>query len=156
MLSLVEKAESLLKTLTLSSEEDAAAFTSLMQAMRLPKDNEEQQAARSQAIIQATLEAARVPLKVASLAVDVMKLNLDAARLGNLNAISDAASGFSMARAALNAAGLNVRINLNSLDDPTPGQPLLEELVRYERNARDMLFGLRRTLAERSDMTLPD
>jgi formiminotetrahydrofolate cyclodeaminase len=85
-----------------------------------------------------------------------MKLTLEAARFGNLNAISDAASGFSMARASLNSAGVNVRINLQGLDDPTPGQPMLDQITRLERTARDLLFELRRVLADRSDMTLPD
>ena len=156
MWALMEKADTLRKTLTLAIDEDAAAFTGFMEATRLPKDTEEQQAARSLAIQQATLDAARVPLKVAGLAVDVMKLTLEAARFGNLNAISDAASGFSMARASLNGAGLNVRINLQGLEDPTPGQPMLDQITRLERTARDLLFELRRVLADRSDMTLPD
>jgi glutamate formiminotransferase/formiminotetrahydrofolate cyclodeaminase len=156
MWTLVEKADNLRKTLTLAIDEDAAAFTGFMQATRLSKDTEEQQAARTLAIQQATLEAARVPLKVAGLAIEVMKLTLEAARFGNLNAISDAASGFSMARASLNSAGVNVRINLQGLDDPTPGQPMLDQITRLERTARDLLFELRRVLADRSDMTLPD
>ncbi len=153
---LIEKSDALRQTLTLAIDEDALAFTCLMQATRLPKETEEQQAARKLAIQQATLEAARVPLKVANLAVDVMRLTLEAARFGNLNAISDAASGFSMARACLNGAGLNVRINLQGLEDPTSGQPMLNELTRLEKTARDLVFELRRALAERSDMTLPD
>ncbi len=156
MWALIDKAETLRKALTLAMQEDAAAFEGYMQAVRLPKDTEEQQSARAAAIISATLEAARVPLRVAGMAVEVMKLCLDAASLGNLNAISDAASGFSMARASLNGAGLNVRINLHGLDDPTPGEGMLAELAALEKNARDLLFQLRRTLAERADMVLPD
>ena len=156
MWKLIEKAEILRKALTLAIDEDAAAFMGFMQATRLPKETEEQQAARNRAIQQATLQAARIPLKVANLAVDVMRLAVEGARFGNLNAISDAASGFSMARACLNAAGLNVRINLQGLEDPTKGQPMLDELVQIEKKARDLLFELRRALAERSDMTLPD
>ena len=61
-----------------------------------------------------------------------------------------------MARACLSSAGLNVRINLQGLEDPAPGQPLLDEQTRLERSARDLLFELRRALAERSDITIPD
>jgi len=42
------------------------------------------------------------------------------------------------------------------LEDPTSGQPMLNELTRLEKTARDLVFELRRALAERSDMTLPD
>jgi len=156
MLALVEKAEDLRARLTAAIDEDAAAFTGFLTATRLPKETPEQQAVRREAIQQATLEAARVPLKVSNMAIEVMKLTLEAARHGNLNAISDACSGFNMARACLSSAGLNVRINLQGLEDPAPGQPLLDEQTRLERSARDLLFELRRALAERSDITIPD
>ena len=51
------------------------------------------------------------------LAVSVMELAVEAAELGNLNAISDAGSAVALSRAALTAAGYNVRINLQSIRD---------------------------------------
>ena len=76
----------------------------------------------------ATLNAAHVPLRVAKDAVKVMELALKCAKEANLNAISDSMSGFAMSRAALTAAGYNVKINLNSLEDKSVGEKMLEEL----------------------------
>jgi formiminotetrahydrofolate cyclodeaminase len=40
-----------------------------------------------------------------------------------------------MARASLTAAGYNVRINVNSLPDKSAGQPYLDELCAFEKEA---------------------
>ncbi len=124
-------AEKLRLELTQAVEDDAAAFEALMGAFRLPKEAE----ARTAAIHSASLNAAHVPLHVANGAVSVMELAAKCVKDGNINAISDAASGAAMARAALTAAGYNVRINLQSLDDPTGGKKMLEELKSLEKKA---------------------
>ena len=122
-------AESLRKELGQAVGDDAASFEALMGAFKLPKDNDEQKAAREAAITKATLNAAHVPLHVAEDAVKVMELALKCAKHGNINAISDSMSGFAMARAALTAAGYNVRINLHSLEDKSVGENMLEQLA---------------------------
>ena len=128
-------AENLRAELTQAVEDDSAAFEILMGAFKLPKDSEDQKKTREAAIIQSTLNAAHIPLNVCESAVKVMELALKCARHGNLNAISDAASGFAMSRAALSAAGYNVKININSLDDKSVGEKMLSELVTLETKA---------------------
>lgn len=128
-------AENLRKELTQAVDDDASSFEVLMATFKLPKDTDEQKAARSAAIVKATLNAAHVPLHVAEDAVKVMELALKCAKHGNVNAISDAMSGFAMSRAALTAAGYNVRININSLEDKSAGEKMLAELAELEFEA---------------------
>lgn len=154
MWALIEQAETLRAELTAAVDEDAAAFEAVMAAFKLPKDTEEQQAARNAAVQQATFAAAQVPLTVARRAVQVMDLALQAAQLGNLNAISDAGSGVALGRAALTGAGMNVRINLLGLDDQTPGAPLLLELAELEHRANRIESELRLALKERAGLEL--
>jgi len=135
MWRLIEQADALRVELTAAVDEDAAAFEAVMAAFKLPKDTEAQQTERNTAIQQATFAAAQVPLTVARRAVRVMALALEAAQWGNTNAISDAATGIALGRAALTGAGLNVRINLLGLDDQTAGAPLLAELAEFEKRA---------------------
>ena len=142
-------AEKLRKELTLAIEDDAGAFEALMGTFRLPKDSEEELAKRNAAIIQATLNAAHVPLHVATDAVKVMELAIKCARHGNVNAISDAMSGFAMARAALTAAGYNVRINLNSLEDKSLGEKMLSELAELEFEADKLELEIHAVMKER-------
>jgi glutamate formiminotransferase/formiminotetrahydrofolate cyclodeaminase len=145
-------AERLRKELTQAVEDDAASFEALMGAFKLPKETDEQKAARAAAIMQATLTAAHVPLHVAGQAVQVMELAVKCARRGNLNAISDSMSGFAMARAALTAAGYNVRINLNSLEDKTPGEKMLAELAALEEQANALEAQIRQAMHERGEI----
>jgi glutamate formiminotransferase/formiminotetrahydrofolate cyclodeaminase len=133
-------AENLRAELTQAVDDDAASFEILMAKFKLPKDTAEQKSSREAAITQATLNAAHIPLHVSEHAVKVMELALKCARHGLQSAISDAASGFAMARASLTAAAYNVRINLNSLADQSLGDRMLRELAGLE-SAADKLEG---------------
>jgi glutamate formiminotransferase/formiminotetrahydrofolate cyclodeaminase len=142
-------AESLRKELTQSVDDDASSFEVLMATFKLPKETEEQKQARDSAIIKATLNAAHIPLHVSEDAVKVMELALKCVRDGNLNAISDSMSGFAMARAALTAAGYNVRINVNSLEDKSAGEKMLTELAGLEEKADQLEKEIRKVMKER-------
>lgn len=142
-------AENLRKELTLAIEDDAGAFEALMGTFRLPKGTEEEKAKRNAAIVHATLNAAHIPLHVAADAVKVMELAIKCARRGNVNAISDAMSGFAMSRAALTAAGYNVRININSLEDKSAGERMLAELAELEFEADKLELEIQSVMKER-------
>ena len=142
-------AESLRKELTQAVDDDSSAFEALMGTFKLPKETEEDQAKRNAAIKIATLNAARVPLKVAKDAAKVMELALKCTREANINAISDAMSGFAMSRAALTAAGYNVKINLESLSDKSVGEKMLEELKEIEAKANQLEQEIRETMKTR-------
>ncbi len=142
-------AESLRKELTQFVDDDASAFEVLMATFKLPKTTDEEKTVRSAAIINATLNAAHIPLNVAEGALKVMELALKCAKDANLNAISDAMSGFAMSRAALTAAGSNVRININSLEDKSAGDKMLKELSALEKKADKLEKEIRAVMKER-------
>jgi len=142
-------AEKLREDLTQAVDDDAASFEVLMATFKLPKDTQEQKESRNAAIFNATLNAAHIPLHVSEKAVKVMELALKCAKHANLNAISDSMSGFAMARAALTAAGYNVRININSLEDRSAGDRMLEELIELESEADKLEKEIRAIMRER-------
>jgi formiminotetrahydrofolate cyclodeaminase len=72
---------------------------------------------------------------------------------GNLNAISDGATGAALAHAALMGAGYNVRINVNSLSDPSTGAPMLAELAELEQRATAIEACIRKDLSERGGIS---
>ena len=131
------QAEQFRSEMTQAVETDAAAFEAVMGAFKLPKETEEEQAARTAAIQLATMNAANIPLHTVKSSVRIMELALRCAEAGNINAISDAASGLNMARAGLIAAAYNVRINVNSLPEPGSGKAFLEELAELETRAAE-------------------
>ena len=143
------EAENMRTELTHAVDDDAAAFEVLMATFKLPKETEEQKEARNNAIIKATLNAAHIPLHVSEDVLKVMELALKCAKHGNLNAISDSMSGFAMSRAALTAAGYNVRININSLEDKSAGEKMLIELAELENEADKLEKEIRAVMQER-------
>jgi glutamate formiminotransferase/formiminotetrahydrofolate cyclodeaminase len=130
-------------------DDDASAFEVLMATFKLPKETDEQKSARSAAIANATLNAAHVPLHVAEHTIKVMELALKCAKRGLQSAISDAMSAFAMARASLTAAGYNVRININSLEDRSAGEKMLEELADLEEKADTLETEIRQVMKDR-------
>ena len=132
MWQIIEVADKLRLALTAAVEEDAQAFNGFMRTLKLPKNTDEEIATRLAAMEAATLEAARVPHRVAGLAMQVLRLSLSAVEYGNLNAISDGASAFHLAAAAVRGAALNVKINRKSLQDPASADALLADVQAFE------------------------
>lgn len=98
-------------------DEDAAAYDAVMAAYRLPKQTDEEKAARKASIGQALERATDVPLRTAVHCLTVLQAAVDAAADGNPNALSDALTGGALAWAGLRGALANVRINTRE-DDP--------------------------------------
>ena len=112
------RAEDLRGQFTVLIDKDTAAFNKVMEAFGLPKNTEPQKALRAAAIKEATKEATLVPLEVMKHCIDALALAQEVASKGNANSISDARVSALMLHAACEGAALNVKINLNALDDP--------------------------------------
>src|SRR5271157_669422 len=137
MWPIIDRAETLRADLTAAAAEDSDAFEELLAANRLPKDSLENIANRNKAIEQATIHTVQAPLHVAQMVGEVFDLLVLVARVGNVNAISDAGSGIALARAALTCAGLNIKTNLVNLRDQSSAQPYLKELEQLEKKATE-------------------
>ena len=122
-----EKGQALLAELLHLVDEDTRAFNRIMAAFGLPKGSDEEKAARTAAIQEATLYAAQVPLRTMHASVQVFPLCRAMAQQGNPASISDAGVGALAARAAVLGAGLNVKINAASLKDRPTADSLTAE-----------------------------
>ena len=116
-------------------DRDSEAYDHVFGCFKLPKSTDEEKAARSAAIQEATRFAALVPMQVARNACELMEIIADVARLGNQNAITDACVAMMAARSAVLGALLNVRINLGSLKDITFVDELKREADHLEQLA---------------------
>ena len=116
-------------------DRDSEAYDSVFACFKMPKATDEEKAARSAAIQEATKFAALVPMQVARNACELMEIIADVARLGNQNAITDACVAMMAARSAVLGAFLNVRINLGSLKDKTFVDELKREADHLEQLA---------------------
>lgn len=131
-----EQGQSLLQELLDLVDEDTAAFDKIMECFSMPKNSEEEKAARAAAIEAATLDATRVPLRTMEASLKALPLALEMARKGNPASASDAGVAAIAALAAVRGAHLNVRINAQSLKNQEPARPLLERAAEIENEAR--------------------
>ncbi|MEW6509544.1 MAG: cyclodeaminase/cyclohydrolase family protein [Bacteroidota bacterium] len=143
------QAEDLRARFTTLIDTDTAAFNKVMEAYGLPKETDPQKALRSAAIREATKEATLVPLQVMKQCVDALALAQQAAASGNVNSVSDAGVSALMLHAAAESAALNVRINLNALNDSEFVGWKTEELESLRNTCRMMLEEIQAIVAER-------
>ena len=153
MEQIITDAEHLRAKLQGAIQEDIEAFEAVMRAHRLPDETAEEKDARASTIEQATLHAAEVPLRVSNLAWETLKLAVQVAQEGNLNAASDAGTAGALAIAALRGAGANVRINLIDLAELDQARAWLEELEHIEAEASALDHDLKSALLKRASIS---
>ncbi|MBI2814703.1 MAG: glutamate formimidoyltransferase [Opitutae bacterium] len=114
---------------------DTAAFNEIMAALGLPKGSDAEKAARTAAIQAATKKATEVPFRVMRLCADALPLCLAMAEKGNPNSVSDAGVGALCARAGVQGAYLNVRINAKGLADQAFAAQIVSDGAGIEKRA---------------------
>ncbi|MEU5865125.1 MULTISPECIES: cyclodeaminase/cyclohydrolase family protein [unclassified Nonomuraea] len=121
------------------AEEDAAAFTMVSDAYRLPKGEE-----RSVSIARALAGAAEPPARVVETATRLVELCELLLPIGNRNVVTDVAAAADAARAALTTARINVEVNLRGIKD----EPVREELTARLAGVEAAVAGADRITAE--------
>ncbi|MEO8423288.1 MAG: cyclodeaminase/cyclohydrolase family protein [Actinomycetota bacterium] len=138
---LIEQADAALLAFLDLADRDAHAFDEVMVAFKMPKETDEDKAARSAAIQAGYEHAASVPLEIAHASVNLMKLAEDATSSGNPQAASDGVSGAAHLYCATICAIANVEINAASLKDESRRTTLLDEVAalrgRADRSMRE-------------------
>lgn len=137
-----QKADAASARLLALVDEDAAAYNKVSAAFRMPKGTDEEKAARSEAIQEATKAAASTPLDTLRTTADLCDLCRLAVEKGNPNCITDAGVAAQLIRAAAKGAAYNVQINLSSIKDAVFREHLAKETDEL----------LRRVLKESADL----
>lgn len=99
------------------AEADATAFCRYMDALRMPKATPAEREARRQAMSEAALCAARVPLTLAELCRDALAEAVAAAPAVNTSVVSDLGAAAWLLEAAAQGALLTAAINLPAVRD---------------------------------------
>ena len=137
--SWAEKGISYQKELLELVDEDTKAFNQIMDAFKLPKENESDIKKRNDAIQNATKNAILTPYRVMQVALDSMSVIKKMAEIGNPNSITDACVAALCARTAVRGAFLNVQINCLDYNDKSfvddinkKGKNILEKAFKLE------------------------
>ena len=131
MQEVIDKAEELRLELLDAIQKDSESFDAFIAALGMPKDTDEEKAARTAAMQKSLKEAAEVPYQTAVTAARVMPLAEIVVQKGNAKAVTDGLVSAMMARTAVRSALLNVRINLESINDA-------EYVADMQKKCRDL------------------
>jgi len=135
-----EKGQQIKDELLFLVDEDTRAFNRIMDAFGLPKGNDEEKAARTAAIQDATKYAIEVPFRTMKKSFEAFPLIRAMIETGNPNSVSDAGVGALCALTAVKGAWLNVKINASGLKDQeylqkimAEASGILEQAIREEQ-----------------------
>jgi glutamate formiminotransferase/formiminotetrahydrofolate cyclodeaminase len=131
------------------ADRDSEAFNAVMAAYRLPKETESDHAAREQAIQTALKSATEIPRQTALRCLRVLELAEIVVARGNKSALSDGGAAAVLAEGALQAALLNVAINLASLSDETVKLEYSRERERLAHQAQAKRAVIFQAISER-------
>lgn len=112
-------------------DRDSEAYTSVINAYRLPKSTDAEQVARRNAINEAMRAATEAPLATIRACERVMREAEVVSRCGAASAASDVAVGIELLKTAARGAALNVDTNLAALNDD-------EYVERVSQEQRDL------------------
>jgi formiminotetrahydrofolate cyclodeaminase len=124
----IPEADGLMERLKSLVDEDIAAFNDLAASWKLPDDAAH--ASQKQAAI---IRATKIPLDIMAEAADLMHIAVEGLSKSKKNCLSDAGVAGILAHAALEAARLNVMINLPGISDPA----IRSELSSHARTLLD-------------------
>lgn len=113
-------------------DEDARAFLPLAAVYRMPKATPQEKAARDEAMQGALAGACDVPLQIMETCLSVLEQSSFMADKGSAMARSDAGAAAVLAKAAVQAASLNVYANIAGMADAA-------QASRYRLRCRSMV-----------------
>ena len=133
MKQLAERVQQIRQQLILDVDRDSEAYNVVFAAFQMPKETDEEKAARSAQIQEATKIAANVPMEVARRVYSLLSDIEEVVSNGNQNAVTDGCVAMMSARNAIIGALFNVRINLTSIKDEQYVADMTAEADRLER-----------------------
>lgn len=135
-LRIAARADDMIPAALQLADDDEKAFAAVIAAYRLPSASDEDRAARSRAIQEATVAAAAPPRALIGLATEVVDLGRQLAEFSNPNVISDVAAASEAARAAIATALITLDMNINAITDERTRTEFKDEL----RHAHDAVL----------------
>lgn len=144
--ALAARLETLHQGLLQCVERDYDGCQKLLQAMALPKENDEQKAARKTAMQQASRFANEAPVAVCEQTIELLRLLKGQVSKVNTNCITDWGCAALQAYSGLEGAAMNALINIGSVGDAAYGEQLKAKIQPMLHEGHELLKSIRTTV----------
>ena len=142
-IEVAHKATNLKNALLAQVDRDTEAFGLVSAALKLPKETEEEKAARAKAIADATLIATEVPFETMKLCLDVLHAAQSLVGHSNTNAASDLGVAALNLLSGVKGAWLNILINLGGIGNAEKAERLRgegESMLKAAQSEADKIY----------------
>lgn len=120
-------------------DKDTNAFNSYMEAMKMPKNTEEQIAARDAAMMEGLKTAIKVPFEGMETAFKAWKYMIEMAKIGNIASKSDLQVGAKCLETGIWGCYQNVLINLKGVKDEAYVKEMTEKSEEIVAKSKEHL-----------------
>lgn len=128
---------------------DTNAFNDFMEAIRMPKNTEEQKKARHDAMQEGLKKAIDVPLTTMQHGDSAWETLIEVAKIGNINSSSDVAIGARALEVGIWGAYKNVMINMPDIEDEEYKKKTIAEAEDMVQRAKDKCDEILKILEDR-------
>ena len=146
LLTTQRRAERLSDEMQMLIDADVAAYREVTQALRLPRDTDEQRRSREERLDAALRHAAEVPLQLAEAALEILASAADVVDLVRGPVLGDLAAAVHLAEATVKGSLRNAHINCSAMSDDRCARAVEERISRlrgrFEQSARALWSAL--------------
>lgn len=127
----IEKIKEIKIKLMETIDKDAESFNIFMDAMKLPKNTEEEKLIRKEAISEAAIKSTQTPFDILKYSYELISLFDIILKYGNLGVITDIASAYILIYGASKGSVLNININIPLIEDKNFLEKIKKNSLNY-------------------------
>jgi formiminotetrahydrofolate cyclodeaminase len=137
--ALIARGRGVIDGLKRGMTDDISAFSTYMDALKLPKETDAEKAARKAAMTAAAVTATEAPLAAARQCVDGLRVALEAKAICRATIMSDVLAGANLLDASCRSILLNVDANIGSIPGEEQREGYRAERAGLQTTSEDLL-----------------
>lgn len=128
-------------------DKDAEGFNLFMEAMKMPKDTEEQINKRKDAMSNAAIKAIEPPFNTLKYCYELIALFDIVLKYGNQGVITDIASAYILAFAAAKGSILNINVNIPMINDENILKEIKNDSSKYIKEIENKYLSIEKEIS---------
>ena len=128
-------------------DKDAESFNLFMEAMKMPKDTEEQIINRKNAMSNAAIKSIEPPFNTLKYCYELIKLFDIILKYGNTGVVTDISTAYILAFAAAKGSILNININIPMINDEGILNKIKNDSIKYIKEIENKYISIEKEIS---------